>query len=119
MEPLDHIMGGPKSALDAIVEKYTRDKDRVLRPFDKEDWYAFAGCEDPNPQIWTDRLTTLIVTLTTVEVSFYAEDLNEEPITYQADFHTRDGAIEVANLILSRRGPDFTKIVRALLGRIN
>ena len=39
-----------------------------LRPFDEEDWFAFAGCESENPLIAYCRDFTLVVDDTYVEV---------------------------------------------------
>ena len=39
-----------------------------LRPFDEEDWYAFAGCESQVPLVAYHRDFTLVVDGTYVEV---------------------------------------------------
>ena len=39
-----------------------------LKPFDEEDWFAFAGCDSKNPLIAYHRDFTLVVDDTYVEV---------------------------------------------------
>lgn len=39
-----------------------------LKPFDEEDWFAYAGCESENPLIAYHRDFTLVVDDTYVEV---------------------------------------------------
>ena len=39
-----------------------------LRPFDEEDWYAFAGCESETPLVAYHRDFTMVVDGTYVEV---------------------------------------------------
>lgn len=47
-----------------------------LRPFDEEDWFAFAGCESNNPLIAYCRDFTLLVDGTYIEV-YLSEALSE------------------------------------------
>lgn len=59
----------------------------AMRPFTKNDWYAFSGCEDPNPTIGEFQDYTLVQDGAALLVLQSGDEYGGQPFTLSADAH--------------------------------
>lgn len=81
----------------------------MLRPFDEEDWFAFAGCDSKNPLVAYTREFTLVVDDARVEV--HRQPFQEDGGCYCLSWEFPD--VGTAMLFaLSLRGVEPDEILR-------
>jgi hypothetical protein len=89
------------SALTNLADRFcSHSKAPALRPFTKEDWYGYAGCETAQPEIGTTDLAEVVLDGRWVNATVSTEP--EEPgFIHVAEFPTTEAARVVALAVLA------------------
>lgn len=102
------------NALTTLADRFCSHPAPALRPFTREDWYSYSGCNTTNPEIAYTERGSFILDGVTVEVVLFDEGSDYDGVIHNFDFPTADQARAVAEFLVLN--PDLTPSILPIIG---